>query len=117
MYHVDSCDIEDWDAPLYTQSVEHLTFPQRDRIENVGDEVEEPNGFLVLLIPESNLHIVTIELRYTIPSHKHDEYGNILEIKQVGLDLATFGDKLNYLTEHSVDTLVIFVFIHKLFVF
>ncbi|RGK29117.1 hypothetical protein DXD25_09230 [Prevotella sp. TF12-30] len=97
--------------------MQHLTFPKRNRVKNVSDEVEEPDRFLVLFIPQRYLHFVVIELRYTIPSEKHDQYRRILEIKQVCLDLAAFGDKLNYLAEHSTDTLVIFIFIHKRFVF
>jgi hypothetical protein len=98
MYHVNSCDIEYRDAPLYTQPVQYLTFPKGNRIEDISDEIEEPDRFLVLFIPQRYLHLVVIELRYTIPSHKHDEYRRILEIEQIRLNLATFGEKFRYLS-------------------
>ena len=59
-------------------------------VKNVSDEVEEPDRFLVLFIPQRYLHLAVVELRYTIPSEKHDQYRRILEIKQVRLNLAAF---------------------------
>jgi hypothetical protein len=51
MYHIYSCNIEYRDAPLYTQSVQYLTFPKGNRIEDISDEIKEPDRFLVLFIP------------------------------------------------------------------
>jgi hypothetical protein len=73
--------------------VQYLTFPKRNRVKNVSDEVEEPDRFLVLFIPQRYLHLAVVELRYTIPSEKHDQYRRILEIKQVRLNLAAFREK------------------------
>jgi hypothetical protein len=49
--HIDSCNIENRNAPLYTQSVQYLTLPKRNRVKNVSDEVEEPDRFLILFVP------------------------------------------------------------------
>jgi hypothetical protein len=61
--------------------MQHLPFPKGNRVKDISDEIEEPDRFLILFIPKCYLHFVVIELRYTIPSGKHDQDWCILEVK------------------------------------
>ena len=103
MYYVHTCGIKERYSPFHAQTVQSLSFPKRDRIEYVRYDVEELNRLLVLLVPQSYLHVVAVELVHSIPSSKHYYYRRIAKIKQISLYFALVRKSFVHLIGNGID--------------